>query len=628
MRAPPENRPPRIALRLSLATAAVAALLIASVSLFILPLMEETFLADKRETIQELTAAAWSVPGAFARLEKEGVITREQAQSAALALLREMRYGPEKKDYFWVSDLDDRMLMHPYLPELEGVDSSGLTDATGKRVISEFTRLVEERGEGFSDYWWQWKDRPDRISPKESYIKGFEPWGWIIGTGMYVDDVEAELASIRNRLILVSLIVLAAVVGVFCYIVRESLRSDRRRDAAYDERDALFKALSESEFRYRDLFSNAPLGIYQTTRDGSFINANGELARLYGYASAKELMQTVTSTPEQLYVDPEDRRRLLAMLDETGRVDNFECRVRKKDGSIIWTSRNVRSVCDTTGHCHYNEGFIRDITPRVLSEQAMREARDQAEAASRMKTRFLSLVSHETLTPLTSILGFARLLRKKLESSIFPKIQAPDAATQKAQATVLENARVIAFEGERLIAIIKNVLTLSDLETGAASWNKAHCSASGLVEEAASLAAPLFEAKGLEFRREIGENAPGVVCDRDRVVDALMRLLSNAAKFTEQGTVTLGANKENGWLALWVSDTGPGVAEENPEALFGAFDQAGDALTDKPSGVGLGLAIAKGIIERHGGSVRVKSVPGQGSVFTLLLPAAGSRTEG
>lgn len=627
MRAPPANRPPRIALRLTLASATVAALFVVSFSLFILPSLEETFLARKREMIRELTATAWSVPAAFARLERDGVISREQAQSAALALLREMRYGPEKKDYFWVSDQNSRMLMHPYMPQLEGVDSSSLADPSGKLIIKEFSRLVRERGEGFSEYWWQWKDQPDRISPKESYVKGFEPWDWIIGTGMYADDVAAELASMRNRLILVSLIILAIVVGIFCYVVRQSVRSDRIREAAFDERDAMFQALSESEFRYRDLFNNAPLGIYQTTRDGRFINANGELARLYGYPSPKELMQAVTSTPEQLYVDSNDRRRLLEMLDENGRVDNFECRVRRKDGSIIWTSRNVRAVCDTAGHCQYNEGFIRDITSRIHSEQAMREARDQAEAASRMKTRFLSLVSHETLTPLTSILGFAGLIRKKLESAVFPKIPSPDAATQKAQATVIENARVIAFEGERLIAIIKNVLTLADLESGRVAWDMAPCSASRLVEEAAAQAAPLFQAKGLEFRQETEGDAPRVVCDRDRIVDALMRLLSNAAKFTGQGTVTLGASAEDGGLALWVADTGPGVAVENPESLFGAFDQAGDALTDKPSGVGLGLAIAKGIVERHGGSVRVKSVPGQGSVFTLLLPAADSRTE-
>ncbi len=625
MRAPSQNRPPRIALRLALASAAVATLFVVAFSLILLPAMEETFLAKKRDTIRELTASAWSVPAAFARLEQEGVITREQAQSAALALLREMRYGPEKKDYFWVSDLDARMVMHPYLPQLEGVDSSALTDTTGKRVLTEFSRLVRERGEGFSEYLWQWKDQPKRISPKESYIKSFEPWGWIIGTGMYADDVEAELSLIRNKLILVLLIVLAAVAGISYYVVRQSFRADRSREAALDERDALFQALSESEFKYRDLFNNAPLGIYQTTKDGRFINANGELARLYGYASPKELMQAITSTPEQLYVDAADRLRLLEMLDEYGRVDNFECRVRRKDGEIIWTARNVRAVCDTTGHCQYNEGFIRDVTARVLSEQDMRVARDQAEAASLMKTRFLSLVSHETLTPLTSILGFARLIRKKLESSIFPKIPAPDEATLKAEATVLENARVIACEGERLIAIIKNVLTLSDLESGTAIWNMAPCSASRIIEEAALQAAPLFEAKGLEFGKEIWEDAPSIVCDRDKVVDALMRLLSNAAKFTEKGAATLGARKEDGGLALWVADTGPGIASENPEAVFDAFNQVGDMLTGKPSGIGLGLAIAREIIERHGGSVRVESAPGQGCIFTLLLPAAESK---
>jgi len=124
----------------------------------------------------------------FQRLESEGKLTREQAQASALAEIRSLRY--DKVEYFWVNDMAPKMIMHPIKPELEGKDLSGMQDPAGNRLFMGFVNVVKSQGAGFYGYLWP-KPGFDKPVPKISYVRGFEPWGWIIGTGVYLDDVDA-----------------------------------------------------------------------------------------------------------------------------------------------------------------------------------------------------------------------------------------------------------------------------------------------------------------------------------------------------------------------------------------------------------------------------------------------------
>ena len=123
-------------------------------------------------------------------------MTREQAQREAAARIELLRYGDEGKDYFWITDMHPTMVMHPYLPELDGQDLTNYEDQRGKTLFVAFVEAVRENGSGFVDYYWQWKDDPDRIVPKLSYVEEFEPWQWVIGTGIYIEDVNAAIARV------------------------------------------------------------------------------------------------------------------------------------------------------------------------------------------------------------------------------------------------------------------------------------------------------------------------------------------------------------------------------------------------------------------------------------------------
>jgi signal transduction histidine kinase len=214
-------------------------LFVATIFFLILPLLESGMLAGKRETIRELTATAHSLLAGLEAQERAGRLTREEAQAQAIALLRELRYGPELKDYFWINDLSPRMIMHPYRPELEGRDVSQFTDPQGKRIFTECVDIVTKQGAGFVDYSWQWKDDPGRIVPKISHVREFSPWGWIVGTGIYVEDVRAEINAITRKLSLICLGILAIIVGLSATVIWQGMLREKQ---ALRQREQLYQA--------------------------------------------------------------------------------------------------------------------------------------------------------------------------------------------------------------------------------------------------------------------------------------------------------------------------------------------------------------------------------------------------
>jgi len=177
----------------------------------ILPTMKERLLEGKREVIRELVASAWSSLEGYARQERQGLLTREAAQAQAIDHIRGLRYGQDFKDYFWINDMQPRMIMHPYRPDLEGTDISTFADPAGKRLFMAVVDTVSVDGAGYVDYQWQWMDDPERIVPKISYVMGFEPWGWIIGSGIYVEDVHAQISAITRKITLICVLILIVI---------------------------------------------------------------------------------------------------------------------------------------------------------------------------------------------------------------------------------------------------------------------------------------------------------------------------------------------------------------------------------------------------------------------------------
>ncbi len=238
----------------------------------------------------------------------------------------------------------------------------------------------------------------------------------------------------------------------------------------------------------------------------------------------------------------------------------------------------------------------------------------------RMKTDFISTVSHELRTPLTSVLGFAKLIQKKLEESIFPLVQTDDKKVNRSIRQVTENIKIIVSEGTRLTKLINEVLDVAKIEAGKMQWNMQPLAISEVIDRAFSATSALFEQKDLTPVREIESDLPDVNGDKDRLIQVVINLISNAVKFTDRGSVTCRVTQDDQSLIISVIDQGVGISEADQPKVFEKFKQVGDTLTDKPQGTGLGLPISKEIVAYHGGKIWVESEVGKGSTFSFTLP--------
>lgn len=222
-------------IRVVLPTILTIILFISGFFFVIIPAVEENIMDRKREMIRELTNSAWNILAKFENDEHRGLITRRQAQDHVIEQIRNLHYGQGMKDYFWINDMHPRMIIHPYRTDLNGTDLTNYTDPDGKHVFLEFVKVIEARGSGYVNYKWQSIDNANLIVPKISYVKGFAPWGWIIGTGVYIEDVKAEIGVIINSIIKISIIIFAISMALLLSIIRQSYIAHKKKRKTEDE---------------------------------------------------------------------------------------------------------------------------------------------------------------------------------------------------------------------------------------------------------------------------------------------------------------------------------------------------------------------------------------------------------
>ena len=298
----------------------------------------------------------------------------------------------------------------------------------------------------------------------------------------------------------------------------------------------------------------------------------------------------------------------------------------------------VLSVQSTEHENSFNENDLRLLSTIAASVgvalrnaklfEEVKQAKLEAEAASKVaekaneaKSAFLSTVSHELRTPLTSVLGFTKIIRKRLEDKIFPALDRNDGKNEKTINQISENLNVVISEGERLTHLINDVLDLAKIEAGKMEWNFEKVSLPEVAERAIMATSSLFEQKSLQLVKNIDTNIPEISGDRDKLIQVIINLISNAVKFTDSGSVSCDVYRKNDELVVSITDTGIGIAMDDYSAVFEQFKQVGgDTLTDKPKGTGLGLPICKEIVEHHGGRIWLESEVGKGSTFSFALP--------
>ena len=368
--------------------------------------------------------------------------------------------------------------------------------------------------------------------------------------------------------------------------------------------------LRASEERYRLLFKNNPHPMWVYDLETlEFIAVNQAAIKHYGYTRDEFLNMTIADIRA-----PQELSRLLENISQVDAGIDFASvwEHQKKDGTIIeveitsytmiFDSRNAELV------------LAHDVTDRLQAEAELYKAKEAAEAANLAKSQFLANMSHELRTPLNAIIGYSEILQEE--------------AFDLGAADFVSDLERIHKAGQLLLTLINDILDLSKIEAGHAELELATFDISDAVQDVARTVEPLFLRNTNRLKVECPPNIGQLHSDQTKFTQILFNLLSNAAKFTQKGTITLSVERikhdENSWdseqLIFKCTDTGIGITPEQLQKLFQPFTQADASTTRKYGGTGLGLAIAQKYSQMLGGEITVSSEFGNGSTFTLILP--------
>jgi PAS domain S-box-containing protein len=367
------------------------------------------------------------------------------------------------------------------------------------------------------------------------------------------------------------------------------------------ENARLFAAAQHQRQYFQELVDNNPVAIVTLDERHNVVSCNPAFEMLYGYTEAEvagrnldDLITTEASRAEAVrYTQQALEQRPVKVISQRRHKDGTMVDVEVLGVPVIVNGRRVGLMA-----------LYHDIT-------ALLKARREAEEANRAKSKFLASVSHELRTPLNAIIGYSELLGEEVQ--------------ELGVAQLGNDLGRIQASGRLLLSLINDILDLSKIEAGKM---EIHCETfplAPLVQEAAATVGPLLEKNANRLAVEGAEEAGSMHTDRTKLMQMLLNLLSNACKFTREGTITFSVTREgadgDGRVVFRVRDTGIGMTEEQMGKLFQAFSQAEASTASRYGGTGLGLAITKRFSRLMDGDVVVESAPGAGSTFTLTLPA-------
>ena len=344
--------------------------------------------------------------------------------------------------------------------------------------------------------------------------------------------------------------------------------------------------------------------------EGRVVSWNAGAERIKGYSAEEIVGQHFSRFYPREDIQSGKPQRDLDVVAAQGQFEDEGWRVRQ-DGSAFWANVAFTAIRDQGGNLRGFAMLTRDLTEPMKIEATLTKAKDAADAANQAKSAFLATMSHELRTPMNAILGYSEILMED--------------AKDKGQEDFIPDLQKIHASGNHLLNLINNILDLSKIEAGKMDLFLESFGISRVIEDVVSTIRPLVEKNANTLQVHCAADLGTMHADLTKVRQSLFNLLSNACKFTENGTITLEVSPELiggvDWIKFSVSDTGIGMAPDQMEKLFQPFVQGDASTSRKFGGTGLGMTITHRFCQMMGGEISAASEPGRGTTFTIRLPA-------
>jgi PAS domain S-box-containing protein len=344
--------------------------------------------------------------------------------------------------------------------------------------------------------------------------------------------------------------------------------------------------------------------------DGTISSWNQAAERMFGYTEAEAIGQSIRLIIPQERWGEEDK--VLARIARGEVVDHFETVRRHKDGSLLHVSLTVSPIKDETGRIVGVSKTSRDITERVRAEEVRRQGEEEiarllaaAHAANRTKDEFLAILSHELRTPLNAILGWSEVLQHRRDD----------------EAMMERGLQAISRNVKAQVKLIEDLMDVSRIGSGKMRLEVRPIELAPIVAAAVDAIRPAAEAKQIQVRTVLDPSG-AVLGDPDRLQQVVWNLVSNAVKFTpKKGRIQVAVSRVNSHVEIAVSDNGQGISSEYLPRVFDRFSQEDTSMRRQFGGLGLGLTIARELVELHGGTIEARSEgDGKGATFVVKLP--------
>lgn len=575
----------------------------------------------------------------------------QQKKEEVLKWLTQLRFGEE--GYIFVNTYQGEALLTDGKRVVPPRNIWHLEDPNGVKVIQEERKAVKKPEGDFIFYQWR-KLNSGEVGPKVSFIKGVEEWKWMIGAGVYINDIETHIANQEKEikqtlkkdalLMALTIAVLAIILFFFSLLYTNKLRQNvasflhffeqaqkkfkpidftrihfnefKRIAEAANEIISRLRASEETQkseaLYFECLFEAAPEAIAIVDNQFLIKRINNRFIHLFGFSAKECLAQPI----DQLIIpdNPQSDIQKLHQELKAGKEIYVEDFRKTKTGKLIHVAIHASPIIFPNKEVK-NYVIYRDITQQKQFEEELDTARRKAEESDRLKSAFLANISHEIRTPMNAILGFSSLLSNENTSA----------------ASRTEYVKIINQSGSNLIAIIDDILDFAKLEAENFSiYNKStdlHLLFAEL-EKYIRLHLQIHQKDAITLVLRPSQEPKTIFSDPKRLKQVLENLANNAIKFSSQGTLEVGYYpQESNQLLFYVKDEGIGIEAGKQRQIFDRFRQLDDNTTRRYGGIGIGLSLSKRIIDLMGGQIWVDSEPQVGSTFYFSLPLISPNKE-